>query len=186
MGEQLITLKTDSVTWQGYVKLNPGTLTVVNRDLEPTEASSAGEVITLEKGTGVTVLSNPAGSDVQVDGQSVGKTPISLSSLKAGEHIFLLSHPSYVKRSIRATSVDGYDLTLSVDLALSEADLSQDNTPAVAQPVQLVVKQTPTGFLNIRSQASDTAQKVGQVSSGDTLTLLEELPPGTGSGPKMG
>ncbi len=175
-GEQLITLKTDTATWQGYVKLNTGTLTVVNRDLEPTEASSAGEIITLEKGSGATVLSNPSDTGVQVDGQDMGKTPVSLSNLKPGEHIFLLSHPSYVKRSIRATSVLGYDLTLSVDLALSQADLTQDNSPPVVQPVQLTVKQTPTGYLNIRSQASVTSQQVGQIPSGDTVTLLEELP----------
>jgi len=175
-GDHLVKLQSTDGSWQGYVKLNSGTLTVVNRDLAQTAASSSGEIITLEKGSGATVVSTPDGSDVEVDGKSVGKTPLSIPGLSPGEHNFSVSHPNYLKRSIKATATDGYNLTLSVDLALSEADLTQIETTPIQSTTEVVVQQTPTGFLNIRSQASETAQIVGKAKPGDTLTLLEELP----------
>lgn len=176
-GEHLVALSSSQGSWSGYVKLNSGTLTVVNRDLEPTEASSSGEIITLNPGKGVTITSDPAASDVEIDGNPVGKTPLSLANISSGEHLFTISHPSYSARSIRASLVDGYNLTLSVDLAISAADLTQtaQNAPAPSpSPEEVVVTQTPNGFLRIREQASTSSKVVGQASSGDTLTLLQE------------
>jgi hypothetical protein len=175
-GDHLIKLQSDKGSWQGYVKSNEGTLSVVNRDLAQSAASSSGEIITLEKGTGATVISTPDGADVSIDGTSLGKTPISVSTLAPGEHTFTVSHANYLIRSVKATSTPGFDLTLSVDLALSEADLTQIQTTPIVSSTELVVTSTPTGFLNIRSQASDTAQQVGRLKPGDSVTLLEELP----------
>ncbi len=56
-GEYLVSLIAESpdasatASWKGYVKLNPGTMTVLNRELaNPT--TSSGETITLEEGNG--------------------------------------------------------------------------------------------------------------------------------------
>lgn len=168
---------TDSAkaSWQGYVRLNGGTLTVVNRELAQTSAESSGEVITLEKGKGATVVSTPSSAEVFIDGQSRGRTPVSIEDLSSGEHQFLLSKDNFLKRSIRATLVEGYSLNLSVDLAISEADLSKISTPPTPTSQEVIVKQTPTGFLRIRSGPSTNSQEVARVSPGDRLILLEEL-----------
>lgn len=173
-GEHLVALTSDQGNWQGYVKLNSGTLSVVNRELALTEASSSGEVITLEKGSGVTIISNPSSSDVEIDGKVVGKTPLSLNSLEVGEHLFSLSHPSYLKRSVRAALTEGYQLTLQVDLAISEADLSQVSTPPTPVNVTLKVLSTPTGFLRVRDTPSTSGVEIDRVNPGDSLTLIEE------------
>lgn len=179
-GEYLIDLQPLSdataaatVSWQGHVKLNGGTLTVVNRELEAKQSASSGEVITLEKGSGATIISNPAGAVVSVDGQEKGRTPLSVQ-VSAGEHQFLLSKDNFLKRSIRATLVEGYNLVLSVDMAISEADLTKIPTVATNPLTQLVVKNTPTGFLRIRATSSTSGKEVGRVSPGDTLTLIDE------------
>ncbi len=163
-------------TWQGYVKLNPGTLTVINRNMEVSSQASSGEVITLEKGKGATVVSTPPEAEVTVDRIVVGRTPITLSDLSAGDHQFILSKENFVKRSIRAKIVDGYNLVLTVDLAIAEADLTKLPTVPVSSTAQVVVKSTPTGFLRVRSTASANGQEVGQVKPGDVLTMLEEIP----------
>jgi hypothetical protein len=173
-GEHLISLISSQGNWQGYIKLNPGTLSVVNRELAPTEASSSGEVITLEKGAGVTIISNPSPSEVEVDGKGVGKTPLSLNSLEPGEHLFSLSHPSYLKRSVRAALTEGYQLTLRVDLAISEADLTQVSTPPIQANVTLKVLSTPTGFLRVRDAPSTSGKEITRVSPGDSLILIDE------------
>ena len=174
-GDYLVVLKKDDSFWQGYVKLNSGTLSVVNRELASTQASSSGEIITLQKGRGVTIISNPSQSEVSVDGKSYGRTPVQITDLSAGEHLFLISHLNFLKRSIRAVLAPEYNLNLIVDLAISSADFTQVATVPIESSPQVIIKQTPTGFLRVRASPSLESNEVGRVSPGDTLTLLEEI-----------
>lgn len=172
--EYSIVLEKEEASWQGRVSLNEGTLTVVNRDLSKDLSSSAGEVLTLDKGGGITVISNPSESSVEIDGKLYGKTPITVK-IEAGEHTILVSHTSYLKRSIRASLPDNYHLTVSTDLALSEADLSTVAAPPITTTPEVTVKDTPTGFLRVRDKASLQGKEIAQVKPGDSLILLEEL-----------
>lgn len=182
VGEHLVELKATRdggqvLNWQGKVTLNPGAVTVVNRELAESVASSSGEVISLEKGEGAILISTPEGAEVSVDGKVVGNTPLRVDQLSAGEHVFLVGRTGYLKRSIKAASVDGYRLTIVVDLALSEADLTKVvNTQPLQTSQQVTIRQTPTGFLRVRAEPSTSADEVGRVAPGDTLTLLEEVP----------
>lgn len=171
-----IRLVGEKVFWEGSVKINSGTLSVVNRELAASIASSSGEILTLEKGRGVRVASHPEGAAVEIDGKFYGKTPLMVSEITPGEHLFLLSYDSYLKRSIRASLPEKMLLNLEVNLAVSEADAGGIFLPAVTPVPQLVVKQTPTGFLRVRSDPSTGSKEVGRVNSGDNLTFLEELP----------
>lgn len=169
-----IKLDKDGAIWQGKVKLNPKTLTIVNRDLAKSQASSSGEILTLERGKGITVISNPAESEVEIDGKSYNKTPTNID-LAAGEHTLVISHSNYLKRSIRANLPPGFNLTVSVDLALSEADLSSISSPVITQTPEVVVKDTPTGFLRVRDKPSTAGKEITRVNVGDSMILLEEL-----------
>lgn len=171
--EHTVTIQNSNASWTGKVKLFGGSVTVVNRELSQDTASSAGEILTLERGKGVTIISNPADSEVEIDGKYYGKTPIS-QEIASGEHTFNISHSSYLKRSIRAFLPEDYNLTISVDLALSEADLSAINTPVITTTPMVVIKNTPTGFLRVREKASTAGKELAQVKPGDELVLLEE------------
>lgn len=162
--------------WQGYIKLNPGTLTVVNRNIGVTSQASSGEVITLESGKGVTVISTPPEAQIEVDGVVMGRTPLTLPDLSPGDHQFILSKENFIKRSIRAKVVEGYNLVLTVDLAIADADLTRLPTIPISSTKEVVIKSTPTGFLRVRSSASANGKEVGQVNPGDVLVLLEEMP----------
>ncbi len=168
-----VKIEKDKASWQGRVKLTPGTVTIVNRDIATDSASSAGEVLTLDKGRGLTVISSPTEADVEIDGKSYGKTPVTLN-IDTGEHTILVSHPNYLNRSIRADLPSNFNLTVSVDLALSEADLTTIATPVTTQTPEVTVKQTPTGFLRVRDKPSLNGKEVAQVKPGDKLVLLEE------------
>lgn len=174
VSEYTVKIDKDGVVWQGKVKLFAGTVSVINRDLAKEPASSAGETLTLEKGKGLTVISNPSESDIEIDGKALGKTPVTLY-LEAGEHTILISHPNYLKRSIKADLPDGFNLTVSVDLALSEADLTTIPAPVITTTPEVLVKDTPVGFLRVRERASTASREITQVRPGDTLILLEEL-----------
>lgn len=168
-----VRLQKGELTWQGKVKLIPGTVTVINRDIASDSASSAGEVLTLDKGRGLTLVSNPTEAKVEIDGKAYGKTPISVN-VDTGEHTILISHANYLNRSIRAELPKDFNLTIFVDLAISEADLTTIATPVINQTTEVLVKQTPTGYLRVRDKADLVGKEIGRVKPGDTLVLLEE------------
>lgn len=171
--EYLIKVEKDQAVWMGKVSLNSGTLTVINRDLSAGVASSSGEILSLEKGRGLTIISNPTGADISVDGEQYGRTPLTIN-INSGKHTILVSRPNFLQRSIRADLPEGYNLTVSVDLALSEADLTTVTTPVISETEEVIVKSTPTGFLRVRDKASTSGKEIGRVKPGDTLVLLEE------------
>lgn len=171
--EHTVKIEKESGSWQGKIKLIAGTVTVINRDLALDQASSAGEVLSLNRGKGLTVVSNPTESDVEIDGRSYGNTPLT-ADIEPGEHTILVSRPGYLKRSIRADLPKNFNLTVSVDLALSEADLTNITSPVITQTPEVVVKNTPTGFLRVRDKPNLSGKEIAQVKPGDRLVLLEE------------
>lgn len=173
VGEHVVKIEKGGLSWQGRVKLTADTMTIINRDLASDSASSAGENLTLNKGKGLTIISNPTGADVEIDGKFYGKTPLTVQ-VGVGEHTILVSHTNYLKRSIRASLPAGFNLTVSVDLGLSEADLTTIQTPVITQTPEVIVKQTPTGFLRVRDKPSLSGKEITQVKPGDQLILLEE------------
>lgn len=174
VGEYVVKISKDKASWQGQVKLTPGTVTVINRDLADDPSSAAGETLTLNRGRGLTIISNPTGAAVEIDGKAYGNTPLT-TDIETGQHTILLSQTNYLKRSIRADLPNNFNLTVSVNLALSEADLSATTTPAINVTPEVIVKQTPTGFLRVRDKASLNGKEIAQVKPGESLVLLEEL-----------
>lgn len=172
--EYTVKIDKDGSIWQGKVTLSEGTVAVVNRDLVKDTSSQSGEVLTLEKGRGLTVISNPSDAEVEVDGKVLGKTPVTLI-LESGEHTILVSHPNFLKRSIRVNLPDRFNLTVSVDLGLAEADLTTIATPAIKVTPEVLVLDTPTNFLRVRDKASLNGKEIARVKPGDRLILLEDL-----------
>lgn len=172
-GNYKIKIEESGAFWEGTVSLTSGTLSIINREIAPSVASSSGEILTLYPGKGAVIASSPPGSEVEIDGRVYGKTPLSVSDLTPGDHTFVLSHSSYLKRSIRASLPPKMSLHIAVDLAISEINLTVPAAPVVSS--SLVIKQTPTGFLRVREKPSLNAKEVGRVAPGDTVTLVEEL-----------
>lgn len=173
LNEYDVVIKKDEVDWEGKVRVNSGTLTVVNRDIAKDTTSAAGELLTLEGGRGVGVTSAPVGATVEVDGKDLGKTPL-LIQLETGEHTFTISRIGFLKRSFKAFVPENYRLNAAIDLSVTDIDLSQVPAPEVVKTSKLIVKQTPTGFLRVREKPNLTSKEVGRVSPGDELIFLEE------------
>ncbi len=174
VNDYLVRIKKDARVWQGKVSLTAGTLAVVNRELSESMASSSGEILTLKSGKGLTVVSNPSDSDVEIDGKSFGKTPQTFD-IPPGEHIVQISHSNFLKRSIKANLPDNFNLLISSDLAISEADLTAVTTAPITVTPQVVVKNTPTNFLRVRDKPTLSGKEIAQVKPGDVLILIEEL-----------
>jgi len=182
--------------WEGKVKLNPGVLTLIDYEFGATENVSSGEILTLEKGkdkkkAGLTVISNPDGAMVSVDGEMKGFTPITLEDISPGDHQILVSKEGFTEKQVKANAQGGYLLLANVKLA--QEGVSTVATPSggpvsvtpTTSPVpqktstavgghQVTIKETPTGWLRVRAEASTTSEEIARVNPGEQYPLLDE------------
>lgn len=139
-GEVTLKLVPESVIanlspWETKIKLIGGTQTIVNREFGETEASSAGETMTLEKiadkkAASLSIISLPDSALIEIDGQSKGFTPLNLDKQDAGEREIAVSASGFTKRTIRVKLLPGYKLILNVKLAEEKtAEVSPTITP---------------------------------------------------------
>lgn len=182
--------------WEGKVKLNPGVLTLVNYEFGTTENTSSGEILTLEKGkdkkkAGLTVISDPDGVMVSVDGETKGFTPITLEDISIGDHQILLSKAGFKERLIKAKTVMGFKLVANVKLSQEESlaatpepstsvtptsfvSPTPSKTSGVPAGSQVKIKETPTGWLRVRAEASTASEEIARVNPGEQYPLLDE------------
>lgn len=138
---------TTKVTWESKVKLTANTQTVVNRSFGPSEIFSAGEVLTLEKGSGLSIVSNPEGAAVTIDGKDTGETPLALEERET--RTIKLNKKGYFGRELTVKIPTGYRLTIVSNLAINPLsplteketrdkvkliDLATDNAALLANP----------------------------------------------------
>ncbi len=184
-----------NIEWLGKGKLISDTITFVNRELSDNPEQTAGESLMLEKladskATEIAVVSDPNGAIVKVDGKSVGTAPITASDISTTDHEISLSYPGFRDRFVRGRAVAGYRLNISVQMAKGE-DLLQitptptptptatasaktgEQKPLPAKPY-VTIKNTPTGWLRVRSTPSTSASESGRVNPGESYPLLEE------------
>jgi hypothetical protein len=194
------------VTWEGKVNLAPGIVTAINRTLGPTEAASSGEILSLEKianrnTSSLAVISNPDGAMVKVNGNPEGFAPVLKENLTPGSYLVIVSSAGYDEKSINATTVAGYKLTVNAKLAqaiegiaeaTSSAEMEEGASPSpspspTASPKTspkpsatppakpyVVIKETPTGWLRVRAEPSTEAEEVARVNPGEMYPYLEE------------
>ncbi|MCL5090700.1 MAG: PEGA domain-containing protein [Patescibacteria group bacterium] len=190
---------TPLTSWEGKIKLNPGVLTLVERDFASTDESSSGQILTLEKlkdkkTTSLSLVAYPDGTLVNIDGEARGLTPLSLETIGEGDHQISLSKEGYVDKIIKAKAVLGYKLIVNAKLAQQSESSSPTSATAAASPSPVAsaaptkspvslpdpekpfveIKETPTGWLRVRSEASTSATEVARVKPGEKYPLVEE------------
>ncbi len=114
--------KSFKVSWESNVKLTSGTQTVINRSFGPSDTFSSGEVLTLDKGTGLNVVTNPEGATITLDNKDMGKSPLSIEencAEKECKRVVKISKEGYFSRDLTIKTQPGYRLTISVNLALN-------------------------------------------------------------------
>lgn len=175
-GDFLLKISVSEAAYVERIKIMPGSLTVVNRELNKNEQAQSGETLWLEPGqTGLFVSSLPPESDVTIDGQLKGKTPLLFTNIEAGEHKIMLSKQGYLDREFAIRASADSRLMASVSLA-SQLSKSASSTPS---PIPITSKveilPTPQGFLRVREEASTTSKEIGRVKTKDQLNLLQEV-----------
>lgn len=185
---RLVPLVSDEITkevglsaFDQKIKINRSVLTVVDRTFGK-GASSEGSVITLtllpeKKSAQALLMSLPENVETFLDGKSVGFTPVSLQNITSSDHEVQFKKDGYNQKTIRIKTVNGYKLEAVVFLGVSsQMEITPSASPS-ATPVSLpmvVIQETPTGYLNVRSSGSITSTKITVVYPGNTLELISE------------
>jgi hypothetical protein len=178
-------------------------LTFVSRELGSSDLTSAGEILTVTKMKGqtkgehgqVSVVTDPAGAIIFLDNDEKGIAPLSLQDVPAGEHELAVYLPGFFRRSQKIKVSKGHvveaqfklalDKTLAEELVrrhkrrqmrpLTESSaLSGTPAPAEVATKKLTIKETPTGFLNVRDEPSTSGAQVDQVVPGKEYEYTEE------------
>jgi hypothetical protein len=183
-----------TVSWQGKVMIVPSFQTYVRREFGPSELTSSLEVISLEKIQGteaqIAVVTQPEAAVILLDGQEKGITPLVIRDVITGEHEIAVNAPGYISKTIRVQVSSGYKLTVNVQLGITSEgprptanptgtdnnQQSADTTEKKESSIDKVVtiKDTPTGFLRVRSGPSTSSSELTQIKPGEKFTLLEE------------
>jgi hypothetical protein len=173
--------------WERTLTLSPSTQLFIRWEFSADPDQQQGDIVYLEKiaqkeGLGLVLTSNPNNASVSIDGQTNEFSPVNLDSLTAGDHKIVVSYPGYQNREFLVKAIPGYRLVVETKLAvkpneeqsIKESDQSNKQTEPEPTLPQVVIKNTPTGWLRVRMEPSLSATEAAKVKPGEKYTLLDE------------
>lgn len=171
-------------SFEEKINITKSVLTVVDRTFG-VGATGEGSSITLDpltqkEETELLVLSFPDKTEVFLDSNPEGVTPLRLTDVTESDHEITVKKAGYREKSIRIHAVAGYRLTAIVHLGIDIT--SPTPTPATLQAsvsaslsvAKVVILETPTGFLRVRDSNSLLGEEIARVSPGEEFPLLDE------------
>lgn len=179
-GEALVRIVPDAdegLSYEARVKIVEGVRTIVRRMFEEGVETSSFEIISFERNwssyASVSVVSVPDGSQVFIDGQNIGYTPIRLNNVLDGKHIIRVHADGFGEKEIEIIPVSGYNLTYFVGLSRVPQEESSDTSLDVEEEVFVSILDTPTGFLRVRQEPNLNSVEMTRVLSGEKYRLSE-------------
>lgn len=172
--------------WQQSVMVNPGTQTFVKVLLGDTSTTSSWEIIVLEKLSGteteLAVSSDTDASELYLDGDFKGTTPLSFQGIAEGEHEIRLTAPGFAEKKIKVTVTEGYKLTVRTQLALvDESQMEPEpgseevtETPDDGALGTVIISSPTTGWLRVRSEPSTAGEEVGRIDDGEEVPYFTD------------
>ncbi len=166
------------------ITISPKVLTVVDRTFG-LQGIGSGSIISLspisdKKDAQVSTISFPDTTEVFLDNNLEGQTPLLLKNITESDHELKLTKEGYKDKIIRIRTVLGYKLDslifLGINPNVATASATNISSPSATTLAisKVLILQTPTGFLRVRSLASLGGAEIGQVKPGETYQLLDE------------
>jgi hypothetical protein len=164
-GEYLIKVedtKRVGASWQAKITLSAGTLTTVERDLGPSEDFSSGTILSLSRGSGLSVISSPSGATVYLDGTDIGTTPVSRPAPSPGAHRLKVQLAAYFDKEISINVTSGWKLAVSTQLYknpdFGAALVTESKIVPQSSTTDLkIIKRETTGLDKIASSSAEVA-----------------------------
>jgi hypothetical protein len=183
-------------SWEGKVKLFSGSLTYINETLASDPILAGSQILWLEKIPSasdgeLTIVSTPDKGRVYLDGQEKGQAPILLRDIGPGDHEIRVSLEEYSDQIVQGKILPGY--RLNAIIKLNKSKIAKKDKPISIEPVipvavlgsasqsatiskpYVVIKETPTGFLRVRSAPNLVASEAAKVRPGEQFPLISEI-----------
>lgn len=113
---ELPSLTKRMVSFSTPITLTSLALTAVNYNFGPNDTFSSGDIRTFRTGEGLSILTTPSGADVWLDGEIIGKSPLSLNP-NQGVHKVKITQAGYYGRELEINIESGFRLLVEVFLA---------------------------------------------------------------------
>jgi hypothetical protein len=164
------------------ITISPKVLTVVDRTFGQ-QGLGSGSIINLiplsdPKDAQISVVSFPDATQVFLDDNLQGQSPLLLTNITDSDHELKLSKEGYKDQIVRIKTTPGYKLEALIFLGINPdvaATTASNASASASLPVdKVLILQTPTGFLRVRNQASLGGSEIGQVKPGETYQLLDD------------
>ncbi len=186
-----------SATWQGKIKVYKNAVTFVGRVLGTSDISTAGEILTVTKMSSkpsrddigeIAVESEPQGALVFLDLDEKGVAPLILTDVPKGTHELSIYLPGFIRRTLKLNVESGFRTSTTVKLAIDQlsqqeasksatiTNTSKNSSSTGAKSIMIRIKETPTGWLRVRSEPSVGASESAKVNPGESYALIEEIP----------
>lgn len=173
------TTDADLLPFETKITLVSGIQTVVRREFGKTEVESSGDIISFEKDTGrntsLIVISTPDNAQVSLDGTPRGFSPYKNSTISPAEHQITVKAEGYLDRVMTVNTQAGFRLTLFAKLS-KILQPSPSPTPTPSANLFVVILNTPTGYLRVRTEPGTKGEEMGQVKPGDKFPYLATDP----------
>jgi hypothetical protein len=195
-------VSSDTVSWQGKVRVYKNALTYVNRELGSSDVSSAGETFTVVKMDKkpkngnygeIFVETEPAGAIVYLDNDEKGVSPLVMEEVLKGDHEISVFMPGFFRRTHKINVDGGYRTYTTFKLAIDqtqkkvedlqkeaqtardkEASESAQVTESSSSGTKIRIKDTPTGFLRVRQEPGTNGAEIAKVNPDESYPMVEE------------
>jgi len=177
-GKITIKLEDEGNSWEREIKLENNVTTVINWKLS--KDNSSGYILSMEKSgesDGLLINSIPGGAMIFVDGELKAISPNKIENLGEGDKKISLSYPGFKSVNLIVKMVKNYQIVIDAKLEKEEKiKISEVPSPTpLKQIVPMVkIKETETGWLRVRSNASGSGAEVGRVKPGESYELLSQ------------
>lgn len=163
------------IAYESSIMVASGAQTVVGRNFKSTEDDSSGYVISFEKtkskDSAISIVSQPDGAQVLVDGVSRGFSPFINSAIAPAMHEVAIKLPNYSDFSITIRTIVGYKLSLYAKLG--KQDLGEQTNLPSKERLMVTILQTPTGYLRVRTKPGEGGSEIAQIKPGEKYPYID-------------
>jgi hypothetical protein len=180
---KLVPVGGDFGSFEDKITINKSTLTVVDRTFA-NNGSSDGSIISLipldhKKESEIIIVSLPDKANVFLDSNPVGVTPLLLKQVSESDHDLRIKLDGYKDKTLKIKTALGFRLSSIVSLGINpdlSMPISSSTTASLiaSSSANILILNTPTGFLRVRESNSIASREIAQVKPGESYELVEE------------
>ncbi len=181
-GEYTIKLESGDKVWSDKVRLTENTILYINRELTTDPQLQSGEIVSLERGKGITVVTTPSQVEVSLDSKVQGNTPRLIPSVSPGIHEISLTKEGYEPKKIKIKAVNGYKIVIEVQLKPENLEPTTPSpTPEASPSAAASVSATASASVspNISSKPSPSPKQSASASATPKPSSSISATPGT-------